>query len=76
MALGAVVDRVDRVHARVAELFVDGQRVTPDRALALGFRFRYATVGAALAAILMAQRGEPRAAASMHLDERPEAAAK
>lgn len=32
----------------LAELFVDGQRVTPDRLLALKFRFRYATVAAAL----------------------------
>jgi uncharacterized protein (TIGR01777 family) len=59
----------------LAELFVDGQRVTPDRALALGFRFRYATVGAALAAILMAQHGEPSQRNAL-LAERPEAAAK
>src|SRR5262245_1098104 len=32
----------------IAELFVDGQRVTPDRLQALKFRFRYATIGAAL----------------------------
>ena len=32
----------------VAELFVDGQRVTPDRLQALGFEFRYATIEAAL----------------------------
>ena len=32
----------------LAELFVDGQRVTPDRLLALKFRFRYVNVGAAL----------------------------
>jgi len=32
----------------LAELFVDGQRVTPDRPQALKFKFRYATVGAAL----------------------------
>ena len=32
----------------LAELFVDGQRVTPDRAQALKFKFRYATIGAAL----------------------------
>jgi uncharacterized protein (TIGR01777 family) len=45
-----------RVPARVlrlalgelAELFVDGQRVTPNRALALRFEFRYATIEAAL----------------------------
>jgi uncharacterized protein (TIGR01777 family) len=32
----------------VAELFVDGQRVTPDRLQALKFEFRYATIEAAL----------------------------
>jgi uncharacterized protein (TIGR01777 family) len=32
----------------LAELFVDGQRVTPDRLLALKFRFRYATLDTAL----------------------------
>jgi uncharacterized protein (TIGR01777 family) len=32
----------------LAELFVDGQRVTPDRLQALKFRFRYATIAAAL----------------------------
>jgi uncharacterized protein (TIGR01777 family) len=32
----------------LAELFVDGQRVTPDRLLALKFRFRFATLEAAL----------------------------
>ena len=32
----------------LAELFVDGQRVRPDRLLALKFRFRYATIQAAL----------------------------
>jgi NAD dependent epimerase/dehydratase family enzyme len=32
----------------LAELFVDGQRVTPDRLQALRFRFRYATIDAAL----------------------------
>jgi len=32
----------------LAELFVDGQRVTPDRPQALKFKFRYATIGAAL----------------------------
>jgi NAD dependent epimerase/dehydratase family enzyme len=32
----------------LAELFVDGQRVTPDRLLALKFRFRYPTIDAAL----------------------------
>jgi uncharacterized protein len=32
----------------LAELFVDGQRVTPDRPQALRFKFRYATIGAAL----------------------------
>jgi NAD dependent epimerase/dehydratase family enzyme len=32
----------------LAELFVAGQRVTPDRLKALGFQFRYATIDAAL----------------------------
>ena len=32
----------------LAELFVDGQRVTPERLQALGFKFRYPTIGAAL----------------------------
>jgi uncharacterized protein (TIGR01777 family) len=32
----------------LAELFVDGQRVTPDRLLAFKFVFRYATIDAAL----------------------------
>ena len=32
----------------VAELFVDGQRVMPDRLQALGFKFRYATIDSAL----------------------------
>jgi len=46
----------------VAELFVDGQRVTPDRLQALGFKFRYATIDAALRKSL----GRPtRAAASV-----------
>ena len=40
----------------LAQFFVDGQRVVPDRAMALGFRFRYATVGAALENLLV--RGE------------------
>jgi uncharacterized protein len=36
----------------LAQFFVDGQRVMPDRATALGFRFRYATAGAALESLL------------------------
>jgi uncharacterized protein len=36
----------------LAELFVDGQRVLPKRALELGFRFRYETLDAALRALL------------------------
>lgn len=32
----------------LAELFVDGQRVVPERAIALGFRFRYATLDTAI----------------------------
>ena len=39
---------VRAVLGELAELFVDGQRVTPDRAQALKFEFRYATLGAAL----------------------------
>jgi uncharacterized protein (TIGR01777 family) len=39
----------------LAQLFVDGQRVLPSRALALGFSFRYATIGAALTAALQTQ---------------------
>lgn len=37
-----------RVLGELAELFVDGQRVTPERLLALKFQFRYATIEAAL----------------------------
>lgn len=36
----------------LAELFVDGQRVLPERALALGFSFRYPELGAALEDLL------------------------
>ena len=36
----------------LAELFVDGQRVVPERLRALGFAFRYPTIGAALAEAL------------------------
>jgi NAD dependent epimerase/dehydratase family enzyme len=32
----------------LAELFVEGQRVTPERLLALKFKFRYTTIGEAL----------------------------
>jgi NAD dependent epimerase/dehydratase family enzyme len=32
----------------LAELFVDGQRVVPERLRALGFEFRYPTIDAAL----------------------------
>jgi NAD dependent epimerase/dehydratase family enzyme len=32
----------------LAQLFVDGQRVLPERATALGFRFRYVTAASAL----------------------------
>jgi uncharacterized protein (TIGR01777 family) len=38
----------------LAELFVDGQRVTPDRLQALGFEFRYSTLDAALEQVLAA----------------------
>ena len=45
----------------LAELFVDGQRVTPDRPQALGFKFRYTTVGAALEqALAPSARGDGR----------------
>ena len=44
-----VPDRLVRAAlGELAELFVDGQRVTPDRPQALRFKFRYATIGAAL----------------------------
>jgi uncharacterized protein (TIGR01777 family) len=49
----------------LAELFVDGQRVVPERLLALKFEFRYATIGAALDEALAQRRdasgvsGEP-----------------
>ena len=36
------------VLGELAELFVDGQRVTPERLLALNFKFRYPTISAAL----------------------------
>ena len=38
----------------LAQFFVDGQRVVPDRATALGFRFRYGTAEAALENLLAA----------------------
>jgi uncharacterized protein (TIGR01777 family) len=40
----------------LAELFADGQRVTPDRLLALKFRFRYPTIDAALEQALASSR--------------------
>jgi hypothetical protein len=40
----------------LAELFVDGQRVLPVRATALGFRFRHPTIETALAEALGAPR--------------------
>ena len=46
----------------LAELFVDGQRVTPDRLQALKFEFRYATIDAALRSVLGTQE---RSAASV-----------
>ncbi|HEY3515602.1 MAG TPA: TIGR01777 family oxidoreductase, partial [Gammaproteobacteria bacterium] len=51
------------VHAclgELAELFVDGQRVTPDRPQALKFKFRYATIGAALEQALASRERRPR----------------
>jgi len=61
-----------RVPARVlrallgelAELFVDGQRVRPARPQALGFRFRYPTIEAALAQALGAKPRQSSAATS------------
>jgi uncharacterized protein (TIGR01777 family) len=47
----------------LAELFVDGQRVTPDRLQALKFRFRYPTIDAALEHAL-ARGGHQRLAVS------------
>jgi NAD dependent epimerase/dehydratase family enzyme len=40
------------VLGELAELFVDGQRVLPERLRALDFRFRYATIDDALAQAL------------------------
>lgn len=49
-----IPERVLRIGLReLAQFFVDGQRVVPERATALGFRFRYATAGAALENLLM-----------------------
>jgi uncharacterized protein (TIGR01777 family) len=41
----------------LAQFFVDGQRVLPERAAALGFHFRYATAGAALENLLASHPG-------------------
>jgi uncharacterized protein len=46
----------------LAELFVDGQRVPPVRATALGFGFRHATIESALAEAL----GDPRTSLDGH----------
>ena len=43
----------------LAELFVDGQRVVPERLIALKFEFRYPTIAAALEQAL-AKRGDAR----------------
>jgi NAD dependent epimerase/dehydratase family enzyme len=51
-----------RVLGELAELFVDGQRVVRERASALGFRFRYATIDEALADIY-SRRPDRRTAA-------------
>jgi NAD dependent epimerase/dehydratase family enzyme len=49
----------------LAELFVDGQRVVPERLLALKFVFRYPTIDAALAEALGTARGaRPEASVS------------
>ncbi len=57
LAVPAVVLRT--ALGELAELFVDGQRVVPKRALELGFKFRYETIDAALHALLA--RGRPAA---------------
>jgi NAD dependent epimerase/dehydratase family enzyme len=36
----------------LAELFVDGQRVMPERAIALGYHFNYGDIGSALRNLL------------------------
>ncbi|HEX7236907.1 MAG TPA: TIGR01777 family oxidoreductase [Gammaproteobacteria bacterium] len=51
------------VLGELAELLVDGQRVTPDRLLALRFKFRYPTIEAALEHAL-ARGGHQRLAVS------------
>jgi hypothetical protein len=48
----------------LAELLVDGQRVTPERLLALKFEFRYPTIGAALAEALGSNAAQRRAVSS------------
>jgi NAD dependent epimerase/dehydratase family enzyme len=45
------------VLGELAELFVDGQRVVPQRLHALKFVFRYATIEAALAEALGSKAG-------------------
>jgi uncharacterized protein (TIGR01777 family) len=54
LAVPAVVLRA--ALGELAELFVDGQRVVPKRALELGFKFRYETIDAALHALLARSR--------------------
>jgi uncharacterized protein (TIGR01777 family) len=56
--LGAVL-------GELAELFVSGQRVVPERALALGFAFKHGTIDAALADLL-ARRPAADAPPRMH----------
>jgi uncharacterized protein (TIGR01777 family) len=50
LAVPAIVLRA--ALGELAELFVDGQRVLPKRALELGFTFRYETIDSALHALL------------------------
>jgi NAD dependent epimerase/dehydratase family enzyme len=50
------------VLGELAQLLVDGQRVVPVRATALGFHFRFATVSAALDDLLRRHREHARVA--------------
>jgi hypothetical protein len=52
LRLGVSERALRAVLGELAQFFVDGQRVVPERATALGFRFRYATAGAALENLL------------------------
>jgi predicted DCC family thiol-disulfide oxidoreductase YuxK len=52
------------VLGEMAQLLLDGQRVVPERAAALGFHFRYPQAKAALTHLLRGQRAAPAAAAA------------